>query len=103
MQYQVFLQNQAEQGFVASVVGIPNLLVEGTTEAEAIAKVKTALAAQLARGKWVTIEMDAIVETQNAVSQVSPAETFVNDPTFDDWIEKLSAIRRTANMMEQTE
>jgi predicted RNase H-like HicB family nuclease len=103
MQYQVFLQNQAEQRFIASVVGIPNLSVEGSTEAEAIAKVKDALAAQLATGKWLTIEMDAIGETQNPVVQISPAETFVNDPTFDDWMEKLSAIRRTANTMEQAE
>jgi hypothetical protein len=101
MQYQVFLQNQAEQRFIASVVGIPNLSVEGNTEAEAIAKVKTALAAQLARGKWVTIEMDAAIgETQNAVDQVLPTEAFVNDPTFDDWMEKLAVIRQTANTME---
>lgn len=103
MQYQVFVQNQAEQRFVASVVGMPNLSVEGSTEADAIAKVKAALAAQLARGKWVTIELDAIVETQNAVAQASPAKTFINDPTFDDWMEKLSAIRRAANTMEQAE
>jgi predicted RNase H-like HicB family nuclease len=43
MQYQVFVQNQSEQRFIASIVGIPNLTVEGKTEKEAVEKVKAAL------------------------------------------------------------
>jgi hypothetical protein len=31
---------------------------------------------------------------------VLPTEAFVNDPTFDDWMEKLAVIRQTANTME---
>ena len=37
MQSQVFIQSQSEQSFIASVVGMPNLTVEGRTEIEAIA------------------------------------------------------------------
>jgi hypothetical protein len=103
MQYQVFLQSQAKQRFVASVVGIPNLSVEGTTEAEAIAKVKAALASQLTTGKWVTIEMDAIAEVQETTPQIYPAGIFAADPTFDDWMEKLGAIRQAANAVEDAE
>ena len=29
MQYQVFVQNPSEQRFVASVVGLPSVMVEG--------------------------------------------------------------------------
>ncbi|MBD3880942.1 hypothetical protein IFO70_04155 [Phormidium tenue FACHB-886] len=59
MQYQVFVQNPAEQHFVASIVGMPHLTVEGKSEEEAIAKAKTALEIQLAKGKFVTIEVDS--------------------------------------------
>ncbi|MEH1780038.1 MAG: hypothetical protein V7L26_13130 [Nostoc sp.] len=46
MQYQVFVQSQSPQNFVASVVGMPNLTVEGRTEEEAILNVKSALETQ---------------------------------------------------------
>ncbi len=36
MQYQGFVQSHLDHFFVASVVGMPNLSVEGATEAEAI-------------------------------------------------------------------
>lgn len=42
MQYQVFVQNESGQHFVASVLGIPNLTVVGKTEEEAISNVKSA-------------------------------------------------------------
>jgi hypothetical protein len=46
MQYQVFVRNRSESYFVASVVGMPNLTVEGRTEEEAIANAKAALKSQ---------------------------------------------------------
>lgn len=98
MQYQVFVQNPTAQHFVASVVGIPNVSVEGTTEAEAIAKLQTALKAQLAIGKFVTIEVD--VTPPHQITEDSPAGIFANDPTFDDWMEKLATIRQEANAVE---
>jgi hypothetical protein len=55
MQYQVFVRSRSESHFVASVVGMPNLTVEGRTEEEAIAKAKAYLKSQLATGKFVTI------------------------------------------------
>lgn len=36
MQYQVFVQSQSKQNFVALIVGMPNLTVEGRTEEETI-------------------------------------------------------------------
>ncbi len=50
MQYQIFVQSQSKQHFVASVIGIPNLTVEGRTEEEVITKAKAAVEAQLATG-----------------------------------------------------
>ncbi|AFY36201.1 type II toxin-antitoxin system HicB family antitoxin [Calothrix sp. PCC 7507] len=97
MQYQVFVQSPSQNNFVASVVGMPNLTVEGRTEEEAILKVKSALATQLARGKFVTIEMN--LENQPATTpQMKYAGIFANDPTFDDFMEKLAVIREESNV-----
>lgn len=100
MQYQIFVQSHTEHGFVASVVGMSNVSVEGVTEEEAIAKVKMALESQLATGKLVTIE----VESNGAADDHSPTSSvagiFAQDPTFDDWMEKLAAIRKEANALK---
>jgi predicted RNase H-like HicB family nuclease len=58
MQYQIFVQSQSQQSFLASVVGMSNLTTEGRTEEEAISRAKFALEAQLAKGKFVNVEVD---------------------------------------------
>lgn len=58
MQYQVLLQKPSAQHFVASIVGMPNVTADGKTEQEAIAKIKSALKAQLAMAKFVTIDIE---------------------------------------------
>jgi predicted RNase H-like HicB family nuclease len=100
MQYQIFVQSHAEQGFVASVVGMPNVSVEGVTEDEAIAKVKIALESQLATGKLVTIEVESNGAADDQSLTLSVAGIFAQDPTFDDWMEKLAVIRKEANALE---
>ncbi|MBW4570926.1 MAG: type II toxin-antitoxin system HicB family antitoxin [Tolypothrix carrinoi HA7290-LM1] len=100
MQYQVFIQSQSEQSFIASVVGMPNLTVEGRTEKEAIALAKAALESQLATGKFVTIEVNPILQPIRTVPQMKYAGIFADDPTFDDFMEKLAVIRKQANAVE---
>ncbi len=99
MQYQVFVQSQSEQHFVASVVGMPNLTVEGKTEEEAISNVKSALKAQLAKGKFVTVEVDPQEQPNKNIPQMRYAGIFANDPTFDDFMEKLAVIRKESNVL----
>ena len=96
MQYQIFVQNQKDN-FVASVVGMPNVMVEANTEEEAISKIKTALETQLATGKFVTIEVNPNDQSNIPVSQMRYAGIFADDPTFDDFIEKLAVIRKESN------
>ncbi|MFN6538442.1 MAG: type II toxin-antitoxin system HicB family antitoxin [Nostoc sp. EkiNYC01] len=96
MQYQIFVQSQ-EDNFVASVVGMPNLIVEANTEEEAISKVKSALQAQLATGKFVTIEVNPKEIHHQETTQMKYAGIFANDPKFDDFMEKLAAIRKELN------
>jgi hypothetical protein len=97
MRYQVFVRSQDEHHFIASVVGVPNLTVEGTTEAEAIYNAKSALEAQLARGKFVSIEVNSEVETN--APQIKYAGILASDPTFDDFMDKLALIRQESNAL----
>jgi predicted RNase H-like HicB family nuclease len=97
MNYQVFVRNQSEHHFVASVFGMPNLTVEGRTEFEAIAKAKAALEAQLAMGRFVEIEVnpktissaDASIiekpfyETATDEEWNAALASFINSPAFD--------------------
>ncbi|NEO68903.1 hypothetical protein [Moorena sp. SIO3H5] len=94
MQYQVFVQSQSDDKFVASVIGMPNLTVEGRTESEAILKVKSALEAQLIRGKFVTIEVNLDLQPNATTPQMRYAGIFANDPTFDDLMEKQKTNKR---------
>jgi hypothetical protein len=94
MQYQVLVQNQSKRHYIASVVGIPNLTVEGTTEEEAISKAKLALETQLSNSKFVTIEVNAPPLTQEITPQYKYAGIFASDSTFDDFTEKLALIRK---------
>jgi predicted RNase H-like HicB family nuclease len=100
MQYQIFVQSRDEQRFVASVVGMSHVSVEGGTEAEAIAKVKMALEEQLATGKLVTIEIDSKRVSQDPHLILPHAGIFAQDPTFDDWMKHLAVIRQEANALE---
>ena len=100
MQYQIFVKSQSDQHFIASVIGMPTIAVDGQTEAEAISNVKIALESQLATGKVVTIEIDQIETKSKSTPAMKYAGIFENDPTFDDWMEKLAEIRRIANEVE---
>ncbi len=97
MNYQVFIQNDSAKHFVASIVGIPNLSVEGNTEEDAIAKVKLALEQQLTKGKFITIHID----NPTAIEPIQYGGRCAEDPTFDDWMQKLALIRQEANAAEK--
>jgi predicted RNase H-like HicB family nuclease len=100
MQYQLFVQNQPNSKYVASIVGIPNSSVEGDTREEAIEKVKVLLAEKVANGELITVEINPAVESKAPSRRMGLLE---NDPTFDDFMEKLAAIRREANSIQDEE
>lgn len=99
MQYQIFVQNHSEQHFVASVLGIPNLIAEGQTEAEAIEKAKSALEEQLAKGKLVIIDLP----DKERLESMKYAGIFEQDSTFDDFMDHLAKIREEANRADELE
>jgi predicted RNase H-like HicB family nuclease len=96
MQYQVFVQSRSEENFIASVIGMPNISIEGKTEAEAILKAKSALESQLATGKFVNIEIN-LPKPDESTHKMKYSGIFADDPSFDDLLEKLTAIRQELN------
>lgn len=109
MQYRVFVQNPAERRFVASVIEMPAVSEEGATEEEAVSRAKAALEAQLAKGKMINIELpqttavelstelDPTNKTHSPRFPMRYAGIFADDPSFEDWEEKLALIRCEAN------
>ncbi|BBC22752.1 type II toxin-antitoxin system HicB family antitoxin [Pseudanabaena sp. ABRG5-3] len=70
MQYQIFVQSQSQQSFIASVVGISSVTTEVKTE----------------------------IEYSHPIPQMKYAGILANDPSFDDFMEKLTLICEQANL-----
>jgi predicted RNase H-like HicB family nuclease len=83
MHYQVFVESKSDKLFVASVVGMPNLIVEGKTEEEAIANAKAALQKQLATGRFVEIEVNPSLTHSRGVSYSE--KPFYETATDEEW------------------
>ena len=95
MQYQILLQKPSEQRFVASVFGLPNVIADGRTEKEVIAKVKAALRSQLAITKVVTVEIEDKEEQKEETDPwTKRAGIFADDPTWDDYQAEIAAYRK---------
>jgi predicted RNase H-like HicB family nuclease len=98
MQYQVFVQSQGGNGFVAAVLGVPDCIAAGDTEDEAVARAKDALAARLAQGRVVTIEVAVPEEAEHPL--LKHAGRFKDDPTFDDFLAEVERGRRESDVTE---
>jgi predicted RNase H-like HicB family nuclease len=102
MQYQVFVQNHANSGFIAAVLGVPDCLAEGKTKEEAIANAKAALESRLSQGEIVTIEVEAPTKTVSGNPWLDSFGVFKDDPTFDDFLEKIVEQRQQSDEEEAT-
>ena len=94
MQYHVFIQSQPGNKFIASIVGIPNSTVEGSTKEEVIALATAALETQLASGELVTIEVGKERSPQETDPWLKHMGIFASDPTFDDFLAEVAAYRQ---------
>jgi len=97
MQYQVLVQKPSERHFVASILGLSSIVADGTTEEEAITKIKNALKSQLATAKIVIIDIDSEPTQAETDPWIKHAGIFADDPTFNDFIEEVAAFRRQEN------
>jgi predicted RNase H-like HicB family nuclease len=108
MQYQIFVQNPTESHFMASVIGMPACVAEGTTEAEVLDKAQVLLEEQLAKGKIVTVNLPSIEENsvdspalprrKGDFSTLPGCGIFKDDPTFDDFVERMAEFRARFNV-----
>jgi hypothetical protein len=109
MQYQIFVQNPAERHFTASVLGMPTCVAEGRTEAEAVARAEVLLDEQLAKGKVVTVDKPSGsgangnsslegTRRKGDFSSLPGAGIFKDDPTFDDFLERMAEWRTQHNI-----
>ncbi len=100
MQYQVFVQHHANNGYVAAVLGLPGCLAEGKTKEEAIANAKASLQSHLAQGEVVTVEIEASAKPEIGNPWLDSFGLFKDDPTFDDFLEKVADERRKTDEQE---
>jgi hypothetical protein len=100
MRYQIFVQHQANNGFVAAVLGIPDCIAEGQTEEEAIANAKASLSSRLAQGKIVSVELEDLTGKTTGNPWLESFGVFKDDPTFDDFLEKIAEYRRQVDEEE---
>ncbi len=93
MTFQIFVQQRPEQGYLASVVGIPDCMAEGETKEEAVAKAKEVLNQLLSQGELVTVE----IANGNHSSEnpwLALYGRFKDDPTYDDFLAAIEEYRR---------
>ncbi|BDA73625.1 hypothetical protein RIVM261_038850 [Rivularia sp. IAM M-261] len=103
MQYQVFVQNNPDKKFTASVVGIPNCSVEGSTKEEAIELARAAIEKQLANGDLITIEVNKVPKHLENDPLIKNIGIFADDPTFDDFLAEIAAYRQQVDAEEVQE
>jgi predicted RNase H-like HicB family nuclease len=93
MKYQIFVQSQANNCFLAAVIGMPECLAEGQTKEEAVANAKAALQSRLAQGEIVTVEVETPANGE-ANPLLKHFGRLKDDPTFEDFQEKIAEYRR---------
>ncbi len=99
MQYQILVQSQPNQRFTAAVLGLPDCVVEGATRAEVLTNVERALQERLSNSEIVTIEVRA-TNGNGSHPLLKHFGALANDPTFDDWQEKIAEFRRQTDEEE---
>ena len=98
MQYPIFVQNPAESHFTASVIGMPTCVAEGHTEAEALAKAEILLDEQLAKGKIFMVDRPTSdLPKKSSHAALMGYGMFKDDPTFDDFLERMAEFRQQAD------
>ena len=97
MEYQIFVEQQPQNGFVATVLGWPDCVATGHTKQEAVVNVRNAVEERLARGEVLQVQ----IEAPQSAPQPDPWETmagrFADDPTWDEYEAELKRIREEAN------
>ena len=90
MQYQVLVENVADEMFSATVLGVLDCVAEGTTEEEALNNATRLLKARLAKGDLFNIEVDELSSPVSANPWLEVHGSLRDDPTYDDFMTEIS-------------
>jgi predicted RNase H-like HicB family nuclease len=97
MDYQIFVEQQPDNGFIATALGWPDCVGAGETKDEAVVKVRAAVAERLARGEILRIQVAEPQPAESAGPWEAMAGRFADDPQWDEFQAELRRIREEAN------
>jgi predicted RNase H-like HicB family nuclease len=93
MTFDVLVLKQPDNGYIARPVFWPDAIAHGATEQEAIAGVQTLIRDLLEQVQVVKVEVD-IPSNEPENLWLTKAGAFAEDPTWDDFLEKLAEYRK---------
>lgn len=96
MDYQILVEKQSHNGFVATALGWPDCVGAGETKDEAVIQVRSAVAKRLAHGELLQAQVEVPPQTVVDPWEVM-AGRFADDPDWDEFQEELRRIREEAN------
>lgn len=102
MEYQILIEQQASNGFVATALGWPDCVGWGETKDEAVSNAQTAVANRLAHGEILRVQLEATPAQKSADPWVRMFGRDADDPHWDEFQEELRRIREEANRVELT-
>lgn len=85
--------NPTEEGFSATVIGLPGCTVEAPTRDEAIEKAKAAAETLLAKSELVQVEISGRAEHNGVALRKSFSGMWANDSTFADFLAAMKTYR----------
>ena len=97
MEYQILIEKQPNNGFVATALGWPDCVGTGETKDEAVSKVQAAVADRLAHGEVLRVQVGEPQPANFVDPWEAMAGRFADDPTWDDYQAELRRIREEAN------
>ena len=99
MEYQILVEKQPHNGFIATALGWPDCVGAGETQDEAVVKVQAAVADRLTRSKVLSVKVEAPSLAESGDPWEAMAGRFADDPDWDDFQEELRRIRAEANRL----
>ena len=97
MRVSILLQSNLPEGYMATVLGWPDLMIKGKTEEETLNNVRQAVTSRLQQSKFVTLD---IQDDESNDPWMKFAGMWENDPTFDDFLAEIAAYRRELDEQE---
>lgn len=97
MDFQILVEKQPHNGFIATALGWPDCVGAGETKDEAVVQVHTAVAERLAHGEILQARVEALPPSTVVDPWEAMIGSCVNDPYWDEFQAELRRIREEAN------